>query len=116
MDGVLVLDTIVNTNFGWNFFTIGFLIFFGLFVIMGILGLVWEHISWNGVPNFIVIFWTIAFGGTLIFGLLAVCFGCTETITQYRVMIDDTVKMTEFFQHYTIVEQEGLTYIVEFIP
>ena len=32
--------------------------------------------------------------------------------TQYQVIIDDTVSMTEFTQRYNIIEQEGITYWV----
>lgn len=32
--------------------------------------------------------------------------------TQYQVIIDDTVSMSEFTQRYNIIEQEGITYWV----
>lgn len=32
--------------------------------------------------------------------------------TQYQIIIDDSVSMTEFTQRYNIIEQEGITYWV----
>lgn len=32
--------------------------------------------------------------------------------TQYQVIVDDSVSMTEFTQRYNIIEQEGITYWV----
>lgn len=32
--------------------------------------------------------------------------------TQYQIIIDDSVSMTEFIQRYNIIEQEGITYWV----
>lgn len=116
MDGVLILDTIVNTNFGWNFFTIGFIVFLGLFVIICTLGCMSEDENWNRTPILFITLTIIMIIGVFIFGILTLCFGRTEITTQYRVMIDDTVQMNEFLQHYNIIAQEGLTYIVELVP
>lgn len=35
--------------------------------------------------------------------------------TTYRVLVDDTVNMNEFFQTYELIRQEGLIYVVKLI-
>lgn len=35
------------------------------------------------------------------------------TIIEYKVLVDDTVNMNEFFQTYKIMHQEGLIYVVQ---
>ena len=115
MDGVLVLDTIINTAIGWNFFSIGFLVCLCITAVLVILTALSEYACW-GCETLIRIITTIMASIMIIMLVLMLVFGYTDVTTQYRVMIDDTVKMTEFLQHYTIIRQEGLTYIVELVP
>lgn len=115
MDGVLVLDTIVEANIGWNFFSISFLVCFCLATVLAILKILSDYACW-GCETRIGIAAIIMAGIMIIMLILMLIFGYTDVTTQYRVMIDDTVKMTEFLQHYTIIRQEGLTYIVELVP
>ena len=35
------------------------------------------------------------------------------TIIEYKVLVDDTVNMNEFFQTYKLMRQEGLIYVVK---
>ena len=115
MDGVLVLDTIVEANIGWNFFSIGFIVCFCITAVLVILAALSEYACW-WCEIWIKIISLIMTGIMIIMLILMLIFGYTDVTTQYRVMIDDTVKMTEFLQHYTIIRQEGLTYIVELVP
>lgn len=115
MDGVLVLDTIVEANIGWNFFSISFLVCFCLTAVLAILLIFNDDACW-GCETRIGITAAIMASITIIMLILMLIFGYTDVTTQYRVMIDDTVKMTEFLQHYTIIRQEGLAYIVELVP
>lgn len=62
-------------------------------------------------------------GLALIFGILAmVCAGLiffgisivkTPPETRYQVLIDESVSMTEFFEKYEIIEQEGKIYTIK---
>ena len=40
----------------------------------------------------------------------------TETTYQYEVTIDDSVSLTEFYEHYNVVEQRGEIFVVEEKP
>ena len=51
------------------------------------------------------------FGG-VIFDYPAV----TETTIQYEVTIDDSVSLTEFYEHYNVIEQRGQIFVVEEKP
>jgi hypothetical protein len=115
MDGVLVLDTIVNAEIGWNFFSISFLVCFCIAIILAITIVFSDYFCWGNTLILGLIALTMT-GIMVIMLVLMLIFGYTDVTTQYRVMIDDTVKMTEFLQHYTIIRQEGLTYIVELVP
>jgi len=115
MDGVLVLDTIVKANIGWNFFSIGFIVCFCIAAVLVILAAFSDYACW-GCETLIGFIALIMAGIMVIMLVLMLIFGYTDVTTQYRVMIDDTVKMSEFLQHYTIIRQEGLTYIVELVP
>lgn len=37
----------------------------------------------------------------------------TETTMQYEVIIDDSVSLTEFYEHYNVIEQRGKIFVVE---
>lgn len=37
----------------------------------------------------------------------------TETTMQYEVTIDDSVSLTEFYEHYNVIEQRGEIFVVE---
>lgn len=115
MDGVLVLDTIIEANIGWNFFSIGFIVCFCIVAVLAILAVLGDSFCW-GCETLIGLIALIMAGIMMIMLVLMLIFGYTDVTTQYLVMIDDTVKMTEFLQHYTIIRQEGLTYIVELVP
>ena len=68
------------------------------------------------------------FTGTLIGVLLGVLLGLftmaifgsafsyppeTETTMRYEVTIDDSVSLTEFYEHYNVIEQRGEIFVVE---
>ena len=36
-----------------------------------------------------------------------------ETTTQYEVIIDDSVSLTEFYEHYNVIEERGKIFVVE---
>lgn len=37
----------------------------------------------------------------------------TKTTIQYEVILDDSVSMNEFYEHYNVVEQRGVIFVVE---
>ena len=45
--------------------------------------------------------------------VLGICVVKTPPETRYQVLIDESVSMTEFFEKYEIVEQEGKIYTVK---
>ena len=59
--------------------------------------------------------WTIAFGILSVLAVISVIVDLNHPMydkSQYQVIIDDSVSMTEFTQRYNIIEQEGITYWV----
>lgn len=59
--------------------------------------------------------WTIAFGIISIIAVISVIVDLSHPMydkSQYQVIIDDSVSMSEFTQRYNIIEQEGITYWV----
>lgn len=57
---------------------------------------------------------TICFGVTIICVLIIFYTGSLSEITDvtYRVLVDDTVNMNEFFSKYELIRTEGLIYVV----
>lgn len=68
------------------------------------------------------------FEGTIIGGLVGIIFGLllltlfgtifsypaeTETTIQYEVTVDGSVSLTEFYEHYNVIEQRGDIFVVE---
>ena len=59
--------------------------------------------------------WTIAFGIVSIIAVIGVIVDLSHPMydkSQYQVIVDDSISMTEFAQRYNIIEQEGITYWV----
>ena len=59
--------------------------------------------------------WTIAFGIISVIAAMGVIVDLNHPMydkSQYQVIIDDSVSMSEFTQRYNIIEQEGITYWV----
>jgi hypothetical protein len=112
MDGVTILQTIDVIDYVPRIgvaSVIFFLLFLGLFI-----GAMYYNCDCGmGYEN----------TGYLLFSASILClivslfltFYLNPEITgqQYQVLIDDSVSMKEFTQHYQIIEQQGITYIVE---
>lgn len=62
----------------------------------------------SDVAGWIVI---ISFIAGLICGILALVI--TGEKTRYQVLLDDTYSVSELYENYEIVEQEGITYWIE---
>ena len=105
MDGV----TIINTVQDYNASLIGLIVCYGiaLFFVIGFFVLLFNNGFRDAYPALILAL-CFAFLG------LALCiWGNPGTINQYQVTLDDSVPMNEFCQHYRIIRQEGISYIVE---
>ena len=112
MDGVTILQVITNTFLNAT----SELIMLGA-IVVGLVALFLTVIfgSELGLNNG----WTIA-SIILLFSclvLLIIEATCGERVTNitYRVLVDDTVNMNEFFSKYELIRTEGLIYVVKLI-
>ena len=113
MNGVEILasnEVAVGTAFNWTLFWI---IFSAVLIITTAIG-VYEYISnqcdFGIVPALLIVG---AFGGISLGGVIGVnCGSPTEYVTQYKVIVDDSVSMNDFVDKYEIVDQDGKIYIV----
>ena len=59
--------------------------------------------------------WTIAFGIISVIAIISFIVDLSHLMydkSQYQVIVEDSISMTEFTQRYNIIEQEGITYWV----
>lgn len=107
LEGVTILsqEPILDPSIGLPVFIVGAIIC----IIISII------ISWWDNDVGIGIF--ICFVGTLMSLVIGMGVGATmgEPTGEYtyKVTIDDSVSMTEFYEHYTIIDQEGKIFTVE---
>ena len=121
MDGVTILNEIevvqvVNDTF--NYTAAG--IALGITVLIcAVVGFFIGRIDCDGFTGILV--------GALIGVILSIFTGAlfgtifeyppvTETTIRYEVTIDDSVSLTEFYEHYNIIEQRGEIFVVEEKP
>ena len=111
MKGVTILQTINEIHYtpGWDnkaFIGIGF---FCLTIIIAIL--IASDIIPIGSDNIVA---TILTFGVVISVITSVGFIFNkEEVVRYQVLLGDNVVMSEFINNYTIIEQKGITFIVE---
>lgn len=88
-------------------------IFFIAFALFGIMFLVWSH--WDSFQfEYIVAALLLAAIATLLSFFAIKSNNANELLPErYAVTISDDVKMNEFADNYTIVEQKGNVYIIE---
>lgn len=110
MDGVTILQVIEKTflnETSENIITGS--------VIVGIIAIFLTVVFWSEIG--LNSGWTIA-SMLLLFScitLIIIEATCGERITEitYRVLVDDTVNMNEFFSKYELIRTEGLIYVVK---
>lgn len=110
MDGVTILaqeeihSLGINTTAFWVAFTIAFILI-GAFIVWGIIE--------TGENAFVLLF-LLALMASLLFGIvIGAAFGDTEyAYTKYKVTIDESVSMTDFYEKYEILDQDGLIFTV----
>ena len=121
MDGVTILNEIevvqvMNDTFNYTAGCIALII---TVLIGSIIGFFIGRIQWDELS------------GTLSGALLGLVLGLftmavfgfafsypleTKTTVRYEVTVDDSVSLTEFYEHYNIIEQRGEIFIVEKKP
>ena len=108
MTGVEILtssEVAVEWAFNWTLFWIAGGIILGIFTIMGIWLWVNDGCDWGVIPILFIV--GMVFG--ILFGAL-VGHGIGKPIeyaTEYKVTISDEVLMTEFYEHYKVIDQDG---------
>ena len=112
MNGVEILTSEqVATEWAdnWTGFWIVFSVIVGILLIVGIISAIQQN-------SFGYIILTIMMGGLFgyMFGLLPLKLYQTPTAyeTQYKVTVSDKVSMTEFYEHYEVIEQDGKIFTV----
>lgn len=116
MEGVEILFAREITRSVWNGFVwhwgLAIVIFVGL-ILIGVS----IYVSWNGSAPEGEIGAMIVIGAIfLVIGSLCFYFEGTVPVydhTEYKVIVDETVNMNEFFEKYELVDQEGKIYIVK---
>ena len=121
MDGVTILNEIevvhiVNDTFNH---TAGFIGFWITILICASVGFFIGRIDCEEIT------------GTLVGALVGIVFGLlataivgsafsyppeTKTTIRYEVIVDNSVSLTEFYEHYNVIEQRGEIFVVEAKP
>ena len=121
MDGVTILNEIevvqvVNDTFNY---TAGFIAFSITVLICAIVGFFIGGLDWDEVTGML----TGALIGLVLGVFIGALFGTwysyppeTKTIMRYEVTIDDSVSLTEFYEHYNVIEQRDEIFVVEEKP
>lgn len=108
MDGVTILATeqvVSNSAFNWWAFVIAFVAIALFSLLLGYLYDILEEVL------LYVMFGVFGVIGGVIGGL---AFSIpTAYETQYKVTVASDVSMSEFYEHYEVVEQEGLIFTVK---
>ena len=105
MEGVTILQTVTPVASTT-------VLIFWLCGIVAVISLVLAIVSYEDFDN---IKWAIAFGIVSIIAIISAIVDLNHPMydkSQYQVIVDDSVSMTEFTQRYNIIEQEGITYWV----
>ena len=109
MEGVTILDTIINSyRPDWA-------------ILIGVLGAIIIIIIGSASPYILTDISKRAkvillISSVISIACVVVCFLTPKiSTTYYRVIVDNTVNMNEFFQTYEFIRTEGLIYVVKLI-
>lgn len=117
MTGITVLDVIEETKYssGWTIYSTLCLI--GLIVFLIALALLikykFDEIFTHTIYKYIFNFVGISLITSTFLLILSINLGHPYIQTKYQVLLGDEVKITEFYNKYNILEQKGITYIIE---
>ena len=116
MEGVEILFAEEVTRSVWNGFVwhwgLAFAILIGLILIGVAIYSSWNCTAQGGELTAMVVI------GVIFLILGSICFYYEGTVpvydyTKYKVIVDETVNMNEFFEKYELIDQEGKIYIVK---
>ena len=105
MNGVTILQTV--TPIASTTILIAWLC--GIVAVINLLFAIINYAEFNNIK------WTIIFGIVSVIAIISFIVDLSHPMydkSQYQVIVDDSVSMTEFIQRYNIIEQEGITYWV----
>ena len=118
MDGVIILNEIevvqvVNNTFN---FTAAFIALIVTTLVCAVIGFFVGGLDYEGFEG--------ALMGVCIGLILSIFIGAlvgaacsyppeTKTTMRYEVIIDDSVSLVEFYEHYNVIEQRGEIFVVE---
>ncbi len=113
MQGVEILTSVQVTT-EWAFNWTAFWIAFGVIFVVGIFAMIMTFIQEGFYGPVLLI---VCVGCAILGSMLGVLFGtiCETPATyetQYKVTISDEVSMTEFYEHYEVIEQDGKIFTV----
>ena len=119
MAGVTILDTIEQVSYSWAFTRLAMV--FAVFALLVTVALLIsvnhkKYINCRGGksrtdPRFNAI--CVVLLVTCLMGLLFSCrFGEKQVTETYQVLLEDDVVISEFREHYEILDEQGITYIV----
>lgn len=116
MEGVEILFAEEVTHAVWNGFVwhwgLAFAILIGLILIGVAIYSSWNCSAQEGELTAMIVI------GVIFLFVGSICFYYEGTVpvydhTEYKVTVDETVDMNEFFEKYELVDQEGKIYIVK---
>ena len=106
MNGIEILnqyEVVATTAWSWSVFWISWIIVMIIFIIVGVIvGIIQKDLIGNCVFGCVM--------GCIFGGLIGVPFASQAEktyTTEYQVIISDEVSLTDFYNTYDIIEQEG---------
>ena len=113
MQGVEILTSAqvaTEWSFNWCIFWIILGIVFGICLIISIWYVITDQCDWGIIP-------ALSIAGIILGSIFGAGFGKITEIpvlyeTQYKVTISDEVPMTEFLEHYEVIEQDEKIFTV----
>lgn len=115
MDGVNILnqyEVTIHTSAEISAVAFG-ITFLSVIVICSLVGFYAEECTYEGAIFGLLIGLVLGAFTGLIAGAVFNEPSKIETTTQYEVTVDDSVSITEFYEHYNVIEKRGEIFIVE---
>ena len=113
MQGVEILTSTqvaTNLSLNWDAFWLTAMIILGVFVVFGVIIAIRDD-DYSAIVLTVIIGVFVGFvAGAFIGGIIFPT--TTDNETQYKVTISDEVSMTEFYEHYEVIEQDGKIFTV----
>jgi hypothetical protein len=113
MTGVEILTSeqvVAATTFNWTAFWIACSLCFVCFLTLSIDLFINRWLDW--LDSLFISSIGFLFGGVIGLGFGILAGSPTAYETQYKVTISDSVSMTDFYEHYEVIEQDGKIFTV----